>query len=134
MAGWGRTEDRNSIMIQLHAPWGAGKTSFVQMLSEELTSLNRHWVVVTFNAWENQRIDPPWWMLYETISRSLLPSNPIAQRVMRAKELLWRLAVGNSSNLILIGLGCLALVAVLTLGKLTEFDTTAKAITAICAL
>jgi len=117
MADWGSSADRNSIMIQLHAPWGAGKTSFVQMLSGELKNLNPRWTLVTFNAWENQRINPPWWMLYDTIFRTLVRSKDhlsLHKRVvLRVKEVLWRLTVGNGVNLAFVIVGILVLIAVM---------------------
>jgi hypothetical protein len=112
MMGWGRPSDRTSIMLQLHAPWGAGKTSFMRLLAISLTKAQEsRWTVVWFNAWENQRIDPPWWMLYKTLSAKLPADIPWLKRsYIRIKEVLWRLRVGNGANLILIGAGFVTLV------------------------
>jgi predicted KAP-like P-loop ATPase len=63
MMGWGRPSDRTFLMIQLHAPWGAGKTSFMRLFAVSLRELPQsRWTIVWFNAWENQRISPPWWI------------------------------------------------------------------------
>ncbi len=29
----------------------------------------RPWIVVNFNAWQNEHVDPPWWVFYQTIRR-----------------------------------------------------------------
>jgi hypothetical protein len=38
MTAGDHANDRTSLMIQLHAPWGAGKTSFMRMLGNKLRS------------------------------------------------------------------------------------------------
>jgi tetratricopeptide (TPR) repeat protein len=64
-----------SFLLHIQGRWGAGKTSLLNFLREELhkpppTSGGpkaKPWVVVSFNAWEHQRIAPPWWWLMSTI-------------------------------------------------------------------
>jgi KAP family P-loop domain len=60
----------------IHAPWGAGKTSVLLMMSDLMTDKDRkstdgksapRWVVVQFNAWEHERRNPPWWPLIEKV-------------------------------------------------------------------
>ncbi len=112
MMGWGRPSDRTSLMIQLHAPWGAGKTSFMRLLEVSLKELpESRWTIVWFNAWENQRISAPWWMLYERIFSTLSARNakseiPWRRRAyLQVNEFVWRLTVGNWANLAFVGIG-----------------------------
>ncbi|WP_095201732.1 KAP family P-loop NTPase fold protein [Mesorhizobium carmichaelinearum] len=57
----------DGFAVHLHAPWGAGKTSILMMMEELMSAVarpvNRRWVVVSFNAWKNERRRPPWWPL-----------------------------------------------------------------------
>jgi hypothetical protein len=78
-----------SFMIHVHAPWGAGKSSFLNFLAVELRNLRRpwplldglrmraprdegasQWIVAQFSAWEHQRLTPPWWWLLTALRRS----------------------------------------------------------------
>lgn len=34
----------------------------------------RPWIIVSFNAWLNQHVDPPWWSFYQTIRKSCFAS------------------------------------------------------------
>lgn len=87
--------EAGSFMVHIHAPWGAGKSSLLNFLAKALR--NRHepeparkwkrvrnlirrgrpsdsrlsqWIVVEFNAWEYQRMTPPWWWLLAAVQRS----------------------------------------------------------------
>jgi hypothetical protein len=66
-----RNEDRkSSFMLHLHGPWGSGKTSLLYFISQELKKKDPSpWVVVEFNAWQHQRIGPPWWWLLDVMFR-----------------------------------------------------------------
>jgi hypothetical protein len=78
-----RAEEEGSFLIHLDGPWGVGKTSLLNLLRAELERKlpkrrgpppgnsemeRRRWVVATFNAWQNQRLDPPWWAFLRTLS------------------------------------------------------------------
>ena len=62
-------QDRESFLIHIHARWGEGKSSFLNFLRRYLTSEPDPWVVIPFNAWEHQRLAPPWWWLMAAIHR-----------------------------------------------------------------
>lgn len=60
----------SAYMVHLQGKWGEGKTSFLNFLEEELsTNGEKKWVVVKYNAWKNQHIDPPWWTFIESLSQ-----------------------------------------------------------------
>ena len=68
----------NGWAINLTAPWGVGKTSFLHMLdralrqptdSEDIQS-NTDWIVIHFNAWDHERRRPPWWAMIENLYQS----------------------------------------------------------------
>ena len=88
--------DHAGFAIHIDAPWGGGKTSFANYLARILNhastildkprwmerlpmedadkwpeNFRRRWFIVNFNAWEHQNVAPPWWVLYETIRRSI---------------------------------------------------------------
>lgn len=87
---WDATLD-TGFVVHLDAPWGGGKTNFASYVTrilnpwrdaempQWLTDLDlpgdfdwmeryrRPWLVVNFNAWNHQHVDPPWWVFSETI-------------------------------------------------------------------
>lgn len=67
---WEDNRDSESdapVMVHLHGPWGSGKSSMINFITENLKNREKPWQVVEFNAWQNQHIDPPWWSLYSEI-------------------------------------------------------------------
>jgi hypothetical protein len=69
-----RTDDPEgdrAFMVHLHGPWGSGKSSILNLLRQELEQPNEGHpsLVVTFNAWKQQRMRPPWWALMNAIYR-----------------------------------------------------------------
>lgn len=80
------------FVVHVDAPWGGGKTTFANYLTRILNpyrdpgpvpdwlaalplndarfwpkAFRRPWHVVTFNAWQNQHVSPPWWCFYQAI-------------------------------------------------------------------
>jgi hypothetical protein len=66
------------LLLHLHGAWGSGKSSLLKFLHRELTHPTTRfvpvggtrpdpWVVVEFNAWQHQRIAPPWWWLLTAV-------------------------------------------------------------------
>jgi KAP-like P-loop domain-containing protein len=47
---------------------GPGKSSFLKTLAGDLEP---EWTIVTFDAWQHQRLDTPWWWLINAIDREL---------------------------------------------------------------
>lgn len=57
-----------SFVVHLHGEWGAGKSTFLKLIKKHLQSSDgQQWVVVEYNAWQNQHIDPPWWTLINQV-------------------------------------------------------------------
>ena len=57
-----------AFIVHLHGPWGSGKSSVLNFLQKELEENSTPpWIVVNFNAWRDQRLQPPWWTLIATI-------------------------------------------------------------------
>jgi hypothetical protein len=71
-----RTEGR-AFLVHVDGPWGSGKTSLLNFLEDHLRvrateprgAEHRPWVVVKFNAWQHQRIVPPWWWLMNRVAQ-----------------------------------------------------------------
>ncbi|WP_394688341.1 P-loop NTPase fold protein [Hoeflea sp.] len=93
--GWFKRGPKETLepgfVVHIDAPWGGGKTTFAQYLTQILNpyrlrelpdwlkvlplgdaekwkkSHRRPWHVVQFNAWQHEHVSPPWWVFYETI-------------------------------------------------------------------
>ena len=65
---------RGSFLVHLSGAWGSGKTSFVSFLEDcfKRNKIKKSWIVVEFNAWQHQRLVPPWWYLINLIFKTAL--------------------------------------------------------------
>ncbi len=66
-------ELNHSFMVHLQGEWGSGKSSFMNFMEEELNKGETKWVVINYNAWQNQHIRPPWWTLIDQVYRQAKP-------------------------------------------------------------
>lgn len=57
----------HSFMVHLQGKWGSGKSSFLNFIKQNLNSDIEKWIIVDYNAWQNQHINPPWWSLINQI-------------------------------------------------------------------
>lgn len=93
-----------SYAIHVYAPWGAGKSSLLNFLKWELEHKKalgeKEWIVVDFNAWQHQHIQPPWWSLMDQVFKRT--SSALRWRDW-FKEYYWRLTTGRAAY-ILVGL------------------------------
>ena len=65
------TQDRNhAFMVHLNGPWGTGKSSVLNFIRDGLRAENPAWLVVDFNAWKLQRLEPPWWTVISQIQKA----------------------------------------------------------------
>jgi hypothetical protein len=141
-----------SFFMHIDGAWGSGKSTLLGFLEEELKSgvpenqesktsklSDGKWVIVNFNAWENQRLDPPWWFLMKSLfteAKKSLKSNfnnighpdYLKQDKKRIRQLiwseyLWRIKSGNS-YLLVAGITFILLIFSLGLGVFskTKFD------------
>ena len=60
-------DEPSAFIVHLHGPWGSGKSSVLNFLETNLAERPNPWIVVRFNAWRDQRLQPPWWRLITTI-------------------------------------------------------------------
>jgi hypothetical protein len=86
-----------AFMVHIHGPWGSGKTSVLNFLKEYLQGGGRtspRWIVVEFNAWQRQRIRPPWWTLITTVySGSINQLDAVERLKLRFRWRFWRSVV-----------------------------------------
>tara|TARA_R110000851_G_scaffold77514_3_gene170526 strand:+ start:4552 stop:7635 length:3084 start_codon:yes stop_codon:yes gene_type:complete len=57
----------HSFMVHLQGKWGVGKSSFLNFIKKNLNSDEETWIIVEYNAWQNQHILPPWWSLIDQV-------------------------------------------------------------------
>lgn len=107
-------ENRSAFFINIDGAWGSGKSTLLGFLQDALeTRAPAHprinpnqlsegeWIVVNFNAWENQRLDPPWWFLMKALHRQAMKA--LWKRDFRRwlgvglTERLWRLNPGGKN-------------------------------------
>lgn len=102
-----------SFFMHIDGEWGSGKSTLLGFIEEELEKKasgdqkidpgkksQQEWIVVDFNAWENQRLDPPWWYLMKTVYQKSMDKLWKTNRSRWLKagiaELLWRFNAGNN--------------------------------------
>jgi hypothetical protein len=55
-----------AFAVHLDAPWGAGKSSLVRFIGDQLTApVDDHpgWTVIQLDAWRSSQLSPAWWAL-----------------------------------------------------------------------
>jgi hypothetical protein len=62
-----QTGNPESFLVHLHGPWGSGKTSLLGFLADAMRDSTPRWVVVQFNAWQQERLSTPWWSLMTAV-------------------------------------------------------------------
>lgn len=60
-------EDRHAFMVHLQGAWGDGKSTFLNLIKNNLNIGNNKWVIIEFNAWQHQHLDQPWWHFLDQI-------------------------------------------------------------------
>jgi hypothetical protein len=138
------------FIVHLHGAWGSGKSSLLRFVAEELRNPTMAgpdgsdplpWVVVEFNAWQHQRIAPPWWWLLSGVHlegvRELWRQSKRRWLVFQLSDLWWRTKHGWPNLVgITIGLAAVGLAAWATWSVFTssnDFNTGLKALAALAS-
>ena len=64
-------DEPGSFLILLDGRWGTGKSSLLNFLRDELEHSDDRWLVVAFNAWQQERVGPAWWALLTSLRNRL---------------------------------------------------------------
>src|SRR5690606_31026891 len=115
--------ENSSYTIHLDGEWGSGKSSVLKMLEKKLTE--DKWIVVNYNAWQNQHLETPWWVMlnktFHTITSRLgwLPKwhKWVGFFIWKYKKANWQLIV----NILLFILILLIVVLLGVFGVLKDF-------------
>jgi len=100
------SSESGAYAIHIYGPWGAGKTSLLNLLKRQLEMKDaekernqqngkeekRNWQIVEYNAWRNQHIQPPWWSLMEQVFTTTKKSLSLWNRF---REYWWRFSTGR---------------------------------------
>jgi hypothetical protein len=123
---YSRSRAPGSFIVHLNGPWGAGKTSLLNLLREALqVSRERaeadsapaeasQWIVVNFNAWQHQRLDPPWWSLLNVMYHQACEQRRVQDgqfwrvSALRVWENWWRIKTGSRDSITVTSLVLLA--------------------------
>ncbi|SDU28077.1 KAP family P-loop domain-containing protein [Stappia sp. ES.058] len=106
----------DGFALNLHGPWGAGKSSVLLMMDQALRDPERAtddpWAVVHFNAWQHERRNPPWWPLIEAVKDGCMDSLKKDGQWMRGNDVrhVWRQWIFRAEWLPVLG-GVFALLA-----------------------
>jgi len=114
----------DSFMLHLEGPWGSGKTSLLRFLERELRREPEPWLVVDFNAWQNQRAGAPWWLLVWAVLRGAVADNRTGRErrlCLRFRGLWWRAQLAKA-QVAAVAIGAAILGVLAWTGKLTTGD------------
>lgn len=106
---------RPGFVMHVDAPWGGGKSTFANYLVRILNrrwfddgvpewleklplndqrswpeEFRRPWHVVSFNAWQHQHLDPPWWSFYQAIRRQCFGGILRRKVATEQRDSVWR--------------------------------------------
>lgn len=93
--------EETSYILNIYGPWGSGKSTVLNFLKEKLEGAERNWLVVDFNAWQQQRIGPPWWSLMDRVFQAGINESLLVDED-RLDEFWWRLTLGRNHIVITI--------------------------------
>ena len=87
----GVSDEPSAFIVHLHGPWGSGKSSVLNFLEANLSQPPEPWIVVRFNAWRDQRLQPPWWRLITTIYSGARSKLGWRAALLWGRWLIWRI-------------------------------------------
>lgn len=95
---WKASFDEDSYTLHLNGEWGSGKSTVMCLLKKKLES-NHNWLVVEFNAWQNQHLKVPWWVFLDRVYKAILKdSNGLKKIKVYSRENWWRTISMNSGR------------------------------------
>jgi hypothetical protein len=57
-----------SFLVHIDGAWGAGKSTLLRLLRESVQrSAEEHWLIVSYDAWRQSRVGPPWLTLLQAV-------------------------------------------------------------------
>jgi len=100
-----------SGIIHVDGRWGAGKTTFVELVLRAGWTGKARPVIVRYDAWRQAAIAPEWWSLASEIRRAVYATRAVPTRwVMTVAGFIRRLALSTSTWVALLSVGALVLV------------------------
>lgn len=101
-----------SIMLHMYGPWGSGKSTLLNFLSDRLKRKldaneyrgfnTQKWIVVDFNAWQHQHVQPPWWALMDSVFRQACKQLRMRSIALRIREYVWRFFTTTAPRFLVI--------------------------------
>lgn len=88
-------QGKSAFFMHIDGAWGSGKSTLLHFLENELKNPDGKsepsWMVINFNAWEHQRLSPPWWFLMQAAYKEIDPKLKNKSRYdwPSLKEWLW---------------------------------------------
>lgn len=119
---------RESFLVHVDGPWGAGKSSLFNFLEQRLRPAG--FLVVPVNAWREQRVGVQWWTLLSALQRAVARD---ARGLRRAKVWAQGLADRIRARWVTFGVAMLVLVGIVA-GVLAGLNLTEGAEAADAAL
>lgn len=98
---------QHSFMIHLQGEWGSGKSTFLNLLTKHLNTPHRKWLIVDYNAWENQHIDPPWWAFLSNIHRESMNPKKMPRYhkpILGVREIISRICIYDGGRKLMLSL------------------------------
>jgi hypothetical protein len=130
--------DSDSFLLHVDGPWGAGKSSLLDLLEEQLGTgaEDEGWLIVRFDAWRQSAVGPPWWALLTALREGLAQSRSRPGRLeLRARELSSLLRGYLLSSLLSLLVVAAAVILFLVLGTAeSDASSLAQTISAVVAV
>lgn len=115
-------DSRAPLAVQVHGPWGAGKTSLANLLvtaredrrAAEGGATAPPWLAIRYDAWRECNVGPVWWSLARTMRAGVgAARTPAFRPVFRVLDALsrarrtpaWLLVVGAAVGLVAVAAG-----------------------------
>ncbi|CAN5605925.1 hypothetical protein BH10BAC3_BH10BAC3_04170 [soil metagenome] len=131
-----QVKNRGAFFMQVDGAWGSGKSTLLNFLKEYLTDKQKHaaanqpvngddWIVIDFDAWANQRLNPPWWYImksvYNSAGASFLKRKKYGAFLgLSFRENFWRLKTGTNYFVLAIITAVIAGIAIYSGTQSTE--------------